>query len=298
MWVESWVGQGSTFHFSLPLSKASLRGSAGRIHSIEHISPFPSPVDRSFLMIDSDRAIGRVLERHIEDYQALEAHGEQEALRLVQEYRPRAIITGTDPQLHRDRWSALDNTFRELPLIVCPLLDKPWAPLALSAEDYLVKPITREKLFSALDRADAAAGCVLIIDDSRHMVRLLDRMLKSREQPYRIMKAYSGEQALALMAQKHPDVVLLDLMMPEIDGAEVLRRMREDPQLTDVPVIVITAREYLLEFLPTEDMLQVKRKGGFSTSELVKCLKAILDSLEPRPASLANAPEQLATSLR
>ena len=298
MWVESQVGQGSTFYFSLPLLELPSESLQKGMLTGKHISPFPSPLGKSFLILDSDRAVAQVLQRHMEDYRAVEAHDEQEALQLIQEFRPRAIIAGTDPQLQGDRWSVLEDALYDLPLIVCPLLDRPWAPLALSADDYLIKPITCEKLFGALDRVDAAAKSVLVVDDTRHMVRLLDRMLKSGGRQYRVMKVYGGEQALALMEKERPDVVLLDLIMPGVDGPEVLRRMRENTELADIPVIVITVREYLQEFLPSEDMVQVKRKGGFSTSELVRCLEAILDSLSPRLTSPASAPGQPAVSPR
>jgi len=248
------------------------------------------------LILNSDPAVTRLLQRHIEGYRAVEAHDEGEALRLIEEYRPRAIIAGACPDRKGDGWSLLGDAPHDLPLIICPLLDRPWARLALSADDYLIKPVTREKLFGALDRVDGEVRSVLVVDDTPQMVRLLDRMLKSRGRPYRVQKAYGGEQALALMEQERPDVVLLNLMMPGVDGSEVLRRMRENPELADVPVIVITVREYLQELLSSEDTIQVKRKQGFSTSELVNCLKAILDSLPPQPTVPASAPAQPATS--
>ena len=294
IWVESQVGQGSAFYFSLPLPEFHTESLYEGTPPAAHISPFPTPSAKSFLLLNSDPAVTRILQRHIEGYRAVEAHDESEALRLIEEHHPRAIVAGADGQ--GGGRSILEDAPYDLPLIVCPLLDRPWARLALSADDYLVKPITRERLFGALDRVDGEVKSVLVVDDTPPMVRLLDRMLKSGGREYRVVKAYSGEQALALMEQERPDVVLLDLVMPGMEGSEVLRRMRENTELADVPVIVITVREYLQELLPSEDMVQVKRKGGFSASELVNCLEAILDSLAPQPTFPASAPAQPATS--
>jgi signal transduction histidine kinase/CheY-like chemotaxis protein len=292
MWVESQVGKGSTFRFSLPLSEHR----TGRGHVATRfgarLTPFPVPLEASFLVLDSDPAVTRLLQRHIEGYQAIEARSRSEVLRLIDEHHPRAIITGASPRPEEEGEPSMKDTLYDVPLITCQLLDKPWTRLALSADNYLIKPITRERLFRALDRIEGDVENVLIVDDTPSMVRLLERMLRSRGQRYSIQKAYDGQQALALMDRERPDVVLLDLMMPGIDGPGLLRIMRDRTDLADLPVIVITVREYLQELLSSGESVHVKRKGGFSAIELVSCMKAILDSLPSQQVSGAIDPAQ------
>ncbi len=103
-------------------------------------------------------------------------------------------------------------------------------------------------------------------------------MIRSARPRCRVSRAFSGAEALALMRQRRPDAVVLDLLMPEMDGHEVLERMRADESLADVPVVVVTARGGWSE-LVTARSLSLSREGGLTVGELMRCLRAGLDSL-------------------
>jgi CheY-like chemotaxis protein len=123
---------------------------------------------------------------------------------------------------------------------------------------------------------------VLILDDDPRVVRLLSRMIRSRFQECQIIRAYSGEDGLIKMRRQSPDLVLLDLVMPQVDGYTVLERMREDELLRDIPVVVVTAKGSSpgdMRRLGAKT-IQVMRRRGFSNEEALGYLRSILEAGE------------------
>ena len=122
---------------------------------------------------------------------------------------------------------------------------------------------------------------VLIADDDPDIVRLFRRMLSTRIPVQNCLEAYSGSEALQLLAAEKPDLVLLDLIMPEVDGRDVLDQMARDPSLARIPVIIVSvkAQDYLS--LPLPGSIQVSRPGGFDLGELVSTLEAVFKALAP-----------------
>src|SRR5258708_34876909 len=114
----------------------------------------------------------------------------------------------------------------------------------LGVLDHLVKPISSDRLLATVSRVAAKARTILVVDDDPEMVRLLARMIRSRSHRFQVLRAYGGEAALALLTERRPDVVILDLVMPEVDGYAILREMRARESLRELPVIAITARSY------------------------------------------------------
>jgi CheY-like chemotaxis protein len=110
------------------------------------------------------------------------------------------------------------------------------------------------------------------------MVRLLARMIRARSRRYQVLRAYGGLAALALLREKRPDVVILDLVMPDVDGYAVLREIRCQDELRDVPVIAVTARSYEAETVAAGAM-EITREGGLSVGDLMACLKSSLDAI-------------------
>jgi CheY-like chemotaxis protein len=152
---------------------------------------------------------------------------------------------------------------------------------ALDVMDYLVKPVTRDVLVALLDRLDESVRRVLVVDDDPQMVRLLSRMIETAEREYEVMCAYNGQEGLRQMRSQHPDLVLLDLIMPEMDGYDMLTQMREDAELRDIPVAVITAQGRT----PEEERqlggrtLLVRTEAGFTNEEVLTYLRGILNAI-------------------
>jgi threonine synthase len=140
---------------------------------------------------------------------------------------------------------------------------------------------TSEDLLGALDKLDARVKHIAIIEDNPDAARLLRRILQTRGD-YQIKEAHSGKEGLELIRTLHPDLIMLDLMMPDMDGFSVLDNLKADPELENIPVIVITAKE-----LNTEERKRLQgqiqmlmQKGSFMQEDLVAGIHALLGEEE------------------
>src|SRR5690606_19808131 len=113
---------------------------------------------------------------------------------------------------------------------------------AYNVDDYLTKPITRQALINAIVALEKPVHKILVVDDERDITRMLSRMLQSYDQQYVVWQANIGADGLAIMYRERPDVVLLDVQMPTMDGFSIVHRMKHDPLLHDIPVIIASAR--------------------------------------------------------
>jgi CheY-like chemotaxis protein len=157
---------------------------------------------------------------------------------------------------------------------------------------YLTKPVTAATLQHEL-------GClgdvqdVLVIDDDRGFCQLIERTLHASSSRYRVRQAYDGWDGLANMRRHRPDVVLLDLFMPDLDGFQVLEEMRRDPALDGVEVILVTAADLAEDALLRQSkQMTIHRPDGLRLGEILRCLAAVMDVLKPRydERSLSAAP--------
>jgi CheY-like chemotaxis protein len=159
---------------------------------------------------------------------------------------------------------------------------------------YLVKPVTHDVLLSVLEDLGGDVQRVLLVDDEPEALQLFARMLYAAPREYQVLRANSGRRALGLMRHRKPHVVLLDLIMPDMDGFEVLREKRQDPSIRDIPVVVISSRDPVGHPI-VSDRLTVTRSGGLSALDVLACTRAVSEILAP-VAQLAGRerPERLA----
>jgi CheY-like chemotaxis protein len=118
----------------------------------------------------------------------------------------------------------------------------------------------------------------MIVDDEPDAIQLFRRMLISSNQDYRILTALDGKQALELMQVEKPDLILLDLIMPEMDGLQLLASLSTDPNISKIPVIIISARDPIDQPLCSHSLL-VTRGGGLPVSQILTCIKVLSDIL-------------------
>ncbi len=248
--VTSAPGQGSTFTIRLPSGIGTTEESTPASRSTSVSSGVASANAPLVLMIDDDPTARAVLSRFLqrEGYAIREAGDGREGLERARELLPDAIVLDIImPDL--DGWAVLatlkaDPALAEIPVILITIVDEPRRGYFLGAADYLVKPVDRARLVSMLRRlcTTPAGRRVLVIDDDD----IERQRIRAALEPggWDVVEAANGRAALAqLDAGLPPDAVLLDLMMPEMNGFEFLDEFRCCPEWRHIPVVVITAKE-------------------------------------------------------
>ena len=162
------------------------------------------------------------------------------------------------------------------PGILLSIVDQKDLGYRLGAFDYLLKPFDREAILAALRRISPAHHRLLVVDDDPHVMDLVRQLLE--DQPYEIAAAVDGQAALEAMAQRQTDVILLDLLMPHLDGFGVLEYLHHTPRYRDIPVIVLTAKTCTAEeqaLLHTR-VRTVIQKQGLERDRLLQEVRAAL----------------------
>jgi GAF domain-containing protein/DNA-binding response OmpR family regulator/anti-sigma regulatory factor (Ser/Thr protein kinase) len=241
--VDSEAGRGSTFTIRLPAQVAEAVQ--------EPVAP-AGPADRvptgigTVLVIDDEVAVRDLMQRFLtkEGFRVVTAHGGEEGVRLAREVRPDAITLDV-MMPGMDGWAVLsvlkaDPAVADIPVIMLTIVDDRNLGYALGASDYLTKPIDRERLVTVLTqyRRDQP---VLVVDDDAALRQLLRRMLEP--EGYTVVEAENGRVALELLRDMTPSVILLDLMMPEMDGFEFVAEFRRHEAGRAIPIVVVTARD-------------------------------------------------------
>jgi signal transduction histidine kinase/CheY-like chemotaxis protein len=267
--VRSELGEGSTFVVTLP--------------AVYPVADETRPPERAegtagtVLVIDDERTTHNLLERELgaRGYRVVHAAGGREGLRLAREMRPDAITLDIImPEL--DGWAVLrelkaDMDLRSIPVVLVTILGDREMGYALGAADYLTKPIDPDALLGALGRFHAGDGeiPVMVVDDDPMTREMLRRILSKRG--WSVTEAADGSDALSGLGRTRPAVVLLDLMMPGMDGFEVLDAMRREATWRDIPVVVVTAKDLTAEEVTwlNQRAERVFQKGAYKRSELV-----------------------------
>jgi CheY-like chemotaxis protein/anti-sigma regulatory factor (Ser/Thr protein kinase) len=244
--LHSTPGAGSTFTVVLPAT------------SMAHVQPGPQLAGEPatganrVLLIDDDPEMMVLLERNLEGsrWQVIGALSADEGVEKAHELRPDAILLDV-MMPETDGWRTLhrlksDPALSRIPVIMHTIVADQALGFSLGATDYLVKPVEREHLLTVLDRlAPVEAGPVLVVDDDENIRDLLETLLSDEGIPVAV--AADGLEALDLIAERAPRLVILDLMMPGLDGFEVLRRLRSDARMRHISVIVVTAKSLTAE---------------------------------------------------
>jgi len=246
--VESEVRRGSTFTIRLPAEVMAAQPipSARRAPAPQAVTPTSASPD--VLVIDDESVVRDMTERFLarEGFSVVTADGGREGLRLARELHPAAITLDVImPDL--DGWTVLaaikgDPELADIPVILMTIVDEKNRGYSLGAADYLVKPVDRGRLAAVLRGiVKSGGGHVLVVDDDDLMRRGLSQALG--KEGWKVSEAENGRVALARLAEAVPDAVVLDLMMPEMDGFEFLEELRHRPEWRDIPVVVVTAKD-------------------------------------------------------
>ena len=285
MWAESHVGVGSTFSFSLPLpgtlpqSTPLLATRATQQHDA---------ADAPIVVMDSDTSVATMLLRYLGNRRILPATSAPEAESLIEAEHPLAVIANLPPDGPAPLWLGPLGEASErygVPVVRCSIPSPSWLKLATRLDDCLSKPISRETLEAAIRKHSPEPGTVLVVDDNPGFVSLRVRMLKAGGLARQVLLAYTGSEALSMALGAAPDLVLLDLLLPDMDGFDVLEGLRREPRLRKTKVIAVTATSYAEEALRRRAAhLTLSQTGGLSAGTLAELLNAILGVVRPRYA--------------
>lgn len=217
--------------------------------------------------------------------------------RAVEQARELAACALIAPEAIVDQPETLAVMLGDIPLITCPLPTAYIVGQQVGAVDFLAKPITGEALLAALDRLGSPVRSLLIVDDEPYLTRLLARMAQTCGRGYRVRRAHSVAEAQALIQREPPDVVLLDLLMPEGNGQELIAALHRDLRSSRIAVIAMTSKDYAEQARQRPGRVAVYRGTGFEIGEQLHLLQQLLDGLLPTlpiNATVLAAPAALA----
>jgi CheY-like chemotaxis protein len=279
--VASEAGRGSTFTVRLPAVVSDPGAPAGE----EAAAPAAGAGAATVLVVDDEPAVRDLMQRFLgrEGFRVVGAAGGEEGLRLARQIRP-DVITLDVLMPGLDGWAVLsalkgDPALADIPVIMLTIVDDRNLGYALGATDYLIKPPDRDRLLAVLRRSQRGRP-ILVVDDDAALRALLRRSLE--REGYTVVEAENGRVALRRLAESRPGLILLDLMMPEMNGFEFLAECRLHPEWRAIPVVIVTAKD-----VSAEDR---RRLNGWVEAVLLK-------GAAPQDALLAEVRELVATNV-
>jgi signal transduction histidine kinase/CheY-like chemotaxis protein len=294
MWLESGTGVGATFYFSLPLEPplpATLAGAENArrwFHPDQQYetrtrrskAPVPAVAPR-FVLVEPGDTLRRLFGRYVSDVDLVSVRSVEQATQELNRSPAQALVVNAAPL---DLTATVLDKLASLPYGVPAMIS--WMPgedevaRRLGVVGYLVKPVTRDVLIATIHNLGKDVKSILVVDDNSEVLQLFSRMLSSAEQHYRVLQAANGQRALSLLRERQPDVMLLDLIMPGMDGFQVLKEKNRDASIRQIPVVVISSRDPGGQPIVSE-MLTVTRSGGLSARDLLACIQVISGVLTP-----------------
>lgn len=274
MWAESEPGVGSTFFFTLPqhtVADTSLDTELKSHHSQEV----------KVLVIDDDPIAHELVAQQLaQGYQVLKLGDSRQALTTVRQHKPDVVILDI-LMPYKDGWDLLQNLkfdpeTKDIPIIISSILHKERTALSLGADDYLIKPLDHLAIRQAIAQLIGPGGKILTVDDDPNARDIIAHMLADMR--YEVHTAADGTAGLTRAQQEKPDVIILDLMMPNMNGFEVLAALRNNPETATIPVIVVTAKDVTNQErqLLKEKAAQLLQKGSFTDEQLEKAVRRAL----------------------
>jgi len=280
--LESEPGKGSTFIVTLPVEYITDEA----VGDVD-IQQLGEGARRLILAIDDDPDVLSLISQEMEEegFQVVGVTRALEGIEKAKEINPHAITVDIMmPGI--DGWETIsrlksDPATRDIPLIVLSIVDNKELGYRLGADEYLVKPVDRDSLMHVLQRYEGRGHEVLVADDNPMVVELVTQLLE--EDSWTVRSANNGRQALDEIARQKPDVLLLDLMMPVMDGFEVLKHLREDPANADMPVIIITAKDLTNEERDAlnQGAARIIEKNGLDRDRIMRELRTSMQALHP-----------------
>ena len=288
--VKSQVNMGSTFTLVLPIGQTTSED--GRLHPAgSQALPCPSEtaVKPVVLAIDNEQQSIDLYKRYLENrFEVVGLQKSKEAVTTAQTLQPYAILLDI-LMPEKDGWSVIqelnENSYTaHIPVIICSIVNDEYRAQSLGITHYLTKPVSGSELLNVLEKIDKhnkQLKRVLIIDDHADDILLSRRILAARN--CQIIEASNGLEGLEVINKTPPNLIILDLTMPQLDGFGVIETLKQTPKTASLPIIVITAKD----LTPKEaqkingHVSALLTKGKFSDTELLAHVDTLLNSATP-----------------
>lgn len=283
IWVESVSGSGTTFTFRIPVKPlVPPKGDFSRwltpeweyLQRTRPLSQVQEKIQPHFIVLDKGNVLQSLIMRYMSEIEVRSVETLTEALNALTKIPAQALLINT---------VSISRTLEELrsmdlpagtPVMLFSIPTNIDASTELGVEERLVKPVARDTLLTTFERLGVVSGTVLIVDDEPDALQLFGRMLASSEREYHVLLARDGQEALSILNDTKPDIILLDLVMPNMDGFEFLEKQVSHPEWSQIPVVVASALDPAGQPI-LSPAVAVTLKGGISTRQLLLQIQAI-----------------------
>jgi signal transduction histidine kinase/CheY-like chemotaxis protein len=263
--VESQEGKGSTFTFTLPIPD--------KIEGANRINQEAEAMlnEALWLVVDADPHVSKLIMRHTQGCSIVQVENIDGLAAAVQRYSPQGVILN----------NPIDNPELDfpIPVVTCSLPSTTQMVRQLGADACLSKPMLPQELIEQL-QPYSHLKTILVVDDDMGVVQLVQRTLETSYPDMIVQRAYDGQQAWDMLQNNPPDVVLLDLVMPQMSGFELIPLMKADKQLQHIPIVLLTASKYIYSDNETRGELRVTQGGGLRPMEVLKLISTITKTIK------------------
>ncbi len=280
IWIESQRGLGTTVFFSLPVSlPAGPVAGPGRWLKEEWVwvertsrAKIPElPSQPRLVLCDTTGELSPVLARSAEEMELVDAHDLAQTLQALEKAPAHAVLcNAASPDDLLRLLEQAKARIADTPIIGCAVPPLASSALPAGVAGYLVKPVARTALASAIKDLGRPVRRILLVDDDPDVLQLWARMLHAGDPSLEILSATSGPQALELLRARRPDLLLLDIVMPEMDGWQVLEAKNRDAALQPIPVILVSAQDRP-EGPRLSQVLMATMGGGLALTKVLAC---------------------------
>jgi signal transduction histidine kinase/DNA-binding response OmpR family regulator/flagellar biosynthesis chaperone FliJ len=287
--VSSEPGKGSTFTVRLPFAAGGVAEPAAARAAKAATAATAEPGRDYVLVIDDDETARQLIADYLAQagFAVITAANGVEGLKRAKEYHPIAITLDVImPDI--DGWTVLaalrgDPELADIPTIMATIVDEQRHGMTLGAVGYLTKPIDRDKLVDLVAKYRAPSGPtrILVVEDDATQRELIRSWLEP--QNWSVIEADNGRVAIDRLSERVADVILLDLMMPEMDGFQLVAEMQKHPAWSKIPVIVVTARDLTVEDHARLNSLieMILRKERFNPATLIESIRQVVAKSRP-----------------
>lgn len=274
--VDSQLGAGSTFTFSLPVAPVE---ALPQLHGDSPATSRQPSKDDVVLLVTRSPAAASMIARYLRTVRAIIVPDLEQAEQAARQMLPQVVIIDTsDAPLAADRLAELaaEWSIPQTSFIACPLPGEGILQRRLAAQGYLIKPISHNDLWDTLRQFGEAVTSIMIVDDDRDFVRLIERMLDNPLKRYRVTTAYSGQEALALLRYGAPDLMLLDLEMPDLDGFQVVEHLRASPDGQNLRIVIVSGQAEWDTTNLIKGCVTITKAPGITSGEILKWLQGLV----------------------